>query len=75
MVMALGALVILLVSLEAPAPPGQFGFRGFAASFAVTFGTVGALVASRHPSNPIGWIFVGMGVASGIQELGNQYAI
>lgn len=73
--LAVAALVFLVISWEAPTPEGQFGFRGFAVVFAFTFGTVGALVASRHPGNPLGWIFLGLGVASGFQELANQYAI
>jgi hypothetical protein len=54
--LALASIVLLVISIGAPTPEGHFGFRGFAASFALTFGTIGALVASRHPSNPIGWI-------------------
>src|SRR5438093_9015106 len=70
---ASGALLIL--GWSSPQPAGAFGFRGFAAIFALSFGTVGALVASRHPGNPIGWIFIAVGILSGFQELANEYAI
>lgn len=40
---AAGALVFLALSWSTPPPAGAFGFRGFA----VTFGIVGAVVASR----------------------------
>jgi hypothetical protein len=30
--------------------------------FVATFQTVGALIASRRPENPIGWVFCGMGL-------------
>jgi asparagine N-glycosylation enzyme membrane subunit Stt3 len=33
------------------------------------------LVASRQPSNPIGWIFVAVGLESGVQGVGLGYAL
>ena len=36
--------------------------------------TVGALVASRLPKNPIGWIFCGMGLLYGVRRLATAYA-
>ena len=36
---------------------------GIAILFVLTFQTVGALIASRRPDNPIGWVFCGMGLA------------
>lgn len=36
---------------------------------ALTLATTGALVASRQPANPIGWIFCGHGVWIGLVEL------
>jgi hypothetical protein len=41
----------------------------------VSFATVGALVASRQPKNPIGWIFCAMGLSSASSVAGGQYAI
>jgi hypothetical protein len=38
-----------------------------------TAGIVGALVASRLPSNPIGWIFVGVAVSMGLSGLADGY--
>ena len=38
---------------------------GLAIAVFTTAGIVGALVASRLPSNPIGWIFVGLAVSMG----------
>ena len=36
--------------------------------------TVGALVASRRPRNPVGWIFLSMGVLYGVRRLVEAYA-
>ena len=39
------------------------------------FAFVGALVASRRPENPIGWIFCGGAVAFGLSGLGEAYGV
>jgi signal transduction histidine kinase len=75
MILVALTLVFLGLGRSTSPPAGSFGFRGFSMVFAVTFGTVGALIASRHPKNAIGWVFCAMGVASGVQELAAQYAI
>ncbi|MDP8948119.1 MAG: TIGR04086 family membrane protein [Actinomycetota bacterium] len=36
--------------------------------------TVGVLVASRFPKNPVGWIFCGMGFLYGVQRFAMAYA-
>ncbi|HEX2030531.1 MAG TPA: hypothetical protein VHL78_03905, partial [Actinomycetota bacterium] len=54
---------------------GAFGPPGLIGVFGLVFGTVGGLVASRRPENPIGWIMLGIGVVSGFQEGANQYAV
>lgn len=53
---ALG-LLLLALSLDVPVP-GSFGFRGSSTILALAFSSVGALIALRHPANPIGWIFL-----------------
>ncbi len=42
--------------------------------FVATFGTVGALIASRRPENPIGWVFCGMGLALVVAVFFGNYA-
>jgi signal transduction histidine kinase len=38
------------------------------------FGGLGALLASRRPANPIGWIFIATGVMFGVAGLADQYS-
>jgi hypothetical protein len=40
---------------------------------AVAFPLVGALVASRRPGNPLGWIFCAIGLAQGLVTAGWEY--
>jgi hypothetical protein len=40
----------------------------------LTFSVVGAVVASRHPRNTIGWIFCTMGLVVGLNTLAGGYA-
>ena len=42
----------------------------------VVFGTVGALVATHVPANPLGWIFIAIGIlAGGLLGLAEQSPI
>ena len=46
----------------------------FLRALSLAFPTVGALVASRRPENPIGWIFCGTGLLYGVQAFASGYA-
>ncbi len=41
---------------------------------AVVFSAVGAVVASRRPDHPVGWLFCVIGLVGGIRHLGAEYA-
>jgi hypothetical protein len=41
----------------------------------LAFATVGALIAARHPRNPIGWLCGALGLVVAMTLAGNQYAI
>jgi len=70
---ALG-LWLLYLSYDTPVGP-RWGPRGFATPIAVTFSSVGALIASRRPRNSIGWLFVSIGFLAGIQNFVEEYAV
>ncbi len=72
--MASTALAMFVVTRSTRVPP-TFGPRAFGALIGVTFATVGALVASRRHENPIGWIFLVVGVGGSFQEFCTQYAV
>jgi hypothetical protein len=40
----------------------------------LAYPTVGALIASRLPANPIGWIFCGVGILYGVRRFTGAYA-
>ena len=42
---------------------------------AISFAPVGALIASRHPANPVGWLLCLYGLVISISHFGAQYAI
>jgi hypothetical protein len=72
---ALGVLVVLLVFLGASDRTLlESGLLSLFVLLLLTFPTVGALVASRHPENPIGWIFCGVGLVGGVVASAAAYA-
>jgi hypothetical protein len=69
------ARTVRSTALELP-----YGSVGAASSFVLTlaivltFSVVGAIVASRHPRNTIGWIFCTVGLEAGLGSLAGGYA-
>ncbi len=55
-----------------PAKDG-WGPRGFLAAFAVTYSLVGLAISVRHPSNLVGWLFVGVGVTNAFAFFAEEY--
>ncbi len=57
--------------------PGQrpgLGLEVLIGLLSLAYPTVGALIASRFPKNPIGWIFCGMGLLYATSRLSTVYA-
>jgi signal transduction histidine kinase len=75
-VFEVASLVLLAIGPGRVLPSDIFSGVG-GASFlilALTFASVGAIVARRVPENGIGWIFLGAGLANSVQLLSWQYA-
>ncbi len=54
-------------------PVEFYGVRGFQAPLGVMSATIGWLVVRSRPRNPIGWIFVGVGILSAFQAFNGGY--
>jgi two-component system NarL family sensor kinase len=69
---AAALLLGALNGLDLAAAVGSF--LASSALSAITFGCVGAVIASFRPRHPIGWLFCFAGLGSGLQALAGQYA-
>ena len=69
------ALVIISLGVSAGLSFLEFGAAFNAAAIAASFSTVGALVASRRPNNPIGWIMCAGGLGVALGSLTDTYAV
>jgi hypothetical protein len=65
----IGALVI---GTAAHGSPGGFAALGLA--LVLTFPLMGALIASKRPDNPIGWIFIAVGVSFATASLAGEWS-
>jgi len=50
------------------------GFDAFIWTIGLVFAGVGYLIATRHPGNAIGWLFLIAGVGAGVGSLSSSYA-
>ena len=72
---ALTALSILLLVLSLRYPNVHVFDWWLGNALVVVDATVGAIVASRRPENPVGWLLCLSGVAVGMSSFASQYAI
>jgi hypothetical protein len=71
LIVVLGAWVIALQALNGRATVQDT----VAAGGAVTSAVVGAVVASRRPTNPVGWFFLGSSMSLTLAEFTSEYAL
>ena len=71
---ALTALSLLLLALGRPYA-SVFDYWIDDTTVAVAFSTVGAVIASRRPEHPIGWLFCAIGFLAGVDHLCGEYAV
>jgi hypothetical protein len=53
---------------------GGVFFAGVSLSFVIVFSGIGCLITARQPRNPMGWIFCGVALATGLASLAGGYA-
>jgi signal transduction histidine kinase len=75
--LALTARSLLLPLAPSLPDSSLYSFDHWAETTAIAAGgsTVGAVIASRIPENPIGWLFCTIGLAGAVLHFGAQYAI
>jgi signal transduction histidine kinase len=73
-ILSAGAAVFLVLAWDTPMRPNEFGTRGYAIVWSLVIGGVGAVLASRRPKNPIGWIFCILGLLAGVLAFTSEYA-
>jgi hypothetical protein len=52
----------------------EFDYSAVGVVMGVSFSAVGGLIASRRPANPIGWLFLAVGLSQGFDSFDTQYA-
>jgi hypothetical protein len=73
--LGLAIIDLVLVALNSSQPDVHIPEPWLAHSVsAVAFSTIGAVVGSRRPENPIGWLFCAIGVFAAIVLLSSEYA-
>ncbi len=69
------ASAVLAIANQRAVAPGEFGFPGYQAVFAISEGWVGYLIATRHTRNTVGWAFLVAAVAIGVDGVAHEYAL
>jgi hypothetical protein len=75
---SLWALAVLLAATAVALRAANHGVRSELLPgllFVPGFGTVGAVVASRRPAHPIGWLFLAVGLVSAVAVVSVEYAV
>ena len=73
--LALTALGLLLLVLGTLRSGGNiFDYWIETTAIAVSFSTVGAVIASRRPEHPVGWLFCAIGLLAAVDHFCGEYA-
>ena len=69
----LGIAFLVLLNHSYPDVP-VYDYWLHATAIAVAFSTVGALIASRRPEHPVGWLFCAIGLLVGVDHFCAEYS-
>src|SRR5919202_7113437 len=73
--LALTALSVLLMVLNLSSSSPIYFYWLEPTTIAVGYSVIGAIIASRLPSHPIGWLCCAIGVMAAVETFSSEYAI
>ena len=73
--LALAGLSFLLIALNLSLNAPFYFYWLEPATIAVGYSVIGAIIASRLPSHPIGWLCCAIGVMAAVESFSSEYAI
>jgi hypothetical protein len=73
--LALTALNFILIALNVTLNTPAYVFWPELTSLAVGYSVIGAIIASRLPYHPIGWICCAIGLIAAVDHFGGEYAL
>ena len=73
--LTLTALNFLLIALNVSSDVPAYAFWPDLTSLAVGYSMIGAIIASRLPSHPIGWICCAIGLIAAVDHFAGEYAV
>jgi hypothetical protein len=71
----LTALTFLLIALNVSSNVPAYVFWPELTSIAVGYSVIGAIIASRLPNHPIGWICCAIGLIAAVDHFGGEYSL
>jgi hypothetical protein len=73
--LTLTALCFLLIALNVSWDVPAYAFWPELTSLAVGYSVIGAIIASRLPNHPIGWICCAIGLIAAVDHFAGEYAV
>src|SRR5829696_8061516 len=73
--LTLTALSFLLIALNVSLNTPAYAFWPDLPSIAVGYSVIGAIIASRLPEHPIGWICRAIGLIAAVDHFAGEYAV